>query len=105
MESIRSKIGGVIRESRTQQHITQEKLAERAGLSTGMIGQIERGESMPSVETLDVLIKELDIDPRGLFCNSPVPNDELIELHCVISSVDSSQQHTLLKIARALRDD
>lgn len=105
MESIRSKIGGVIRESRTQQHITQEKLAERAGLSTGMIGQIERGESMPSVETLDVLIKELDIDPRVLFGNSPIPNDELIELHCVIPSMDSSQQHTLLKIARALRDD
>ena len=74
-------------------------------LATGMIGQIERGESMPSVETLNLLIKELNIDSRILFGNLPVPNNELTELYCIISSMDSSQQHTLYKIAKAIYDD
>lgn len=53
---IREKIGIMIREKRNSQHLTQEELAEKVNLSTGMIGQIERGETMPSVENLDVII-------------------------------------------------
>lgn len=57
----------MIREKRNSQHLTQEELAEKVSLSTDMIGRIERGEIMPSVENLDAIIQELGIDPRPLF--------------------------------------
>ena len=59
MNLLREKIGIMIREKRNSQHLTQEELAEKVNLSTGMIGQIERGETMPSIESLDAIIKEL----------------------------------------------
>lgn len=59
MSSIREKIGTMTREKRNSKNLTQEELAEKVNLSTGMIGQIERGETMPSVESLDAIIKEL----------------------------------------------
>lgn len=67
MNLIRIKIGTMIREKRNSQHLTQEELAEKVSLSTDMIGRIERGETMPSVENLDAIIQELGIDPRPLF--------------------------------------
>lgn len=67
MNLIRIKIGTMIREKRNSQHLTQEELAEKVSLSIGMIGLIERGETMPSVENLDAIILELGIDPRSLF--------------------------------------
>ena len=74
-------------------------------LSTGMIGQIERGETMPSIESLDAIIKELGIDPRSLFGDTPLPNTEFSELYMIASRMNPDQQHLLLKIARAIRED
>jgi transcriptional regulator with XRE-family HTH domain len=102
---IREKIGIMIREKRNSQHLTQEELAEKVNLSTGMIGQIERGETMPSVENLDVIIQELGIDPRSLFGGTPPSSIELAELYMIISRMNPNQQHLLLKIARVIRDD
>lgn len=105
MNLLREKIGMMIREKRNNQHLTQEGLAEKVNLSTGMIGQIERGETMPSIDSLDAIIKELDIDPRSLFGDFSSPNAEITELCTIASRMTSNQQHLLLKIARAIRED
>lgn len=105
MNLLGEKIGVMIREKRNSQRLTQEGLAEKVNLSTGMIGQIERGETMPSIESLDVIIKELGIDPRSLFGDMPSSNTELAELYMIASRMNPDQQHLLLKIARAIRDD
>ena len=102
---IRKKSGTMIREKRSGQRLTQEELAEKVGLSTGMIGQIERGETMPSIESLDAIIKELCIDPRSLFGDTPPSNTELAELYMIASRMNSDQRHLLLKIARAIREE
>ena len=105
MNLLREKIGIMIREKRNSQHLTQEELAEKVNLSTGMIGQIERGETMPSIENLDAIIKELGIDPRSLFGDTPQSNKELAELYMIVSRMSLNQQHLLLRIAKAIRDD
>ncbi len=61
------RISTVIRESRKAKGLTQEALAEYIGVSSGYIGQIERGETMPSAATLSVLIEVLGIDANRLF--------------------------------------
>lgn len=105
MNLLREKIGIMIREKRSSQHLTQEGLAEKVNLSTGMIGQIERGETMPSIESLDAIIKELGIDPRALFGDSSSGNAEVTELCTIASRMNPHQQRLLLKIARAIRED
>lgn len=61
------RISTVIRESRKAKGLTQEALAECVGVSSGYIGQIERGETMPSAMTLSELIEVLGIDANRLF--------------------------------------
>ena len=56
------KIGQRIRKCRMELEMTQEKLAEMAGVSTSFIGHIERGEKIASVETLAAVSKVLDMD-------------------------------------------
>ena len=43
--------------------MTQEELAEQLELSSGMIGQIERGDTYPSFEKLVKIVRILNIDP------------------------------------------
>ena len=50
-----------IRQRRTELNLTQEDLAERAGVSVSFIGHIERGEKAASVDTVVELCKVLEL--------------------------------------------
>ena len=54
-------IGENIRKYRKTKKMTQETLAERAGLSVNFIGSIERGEKLPSLETFIVILNQLGV--------------------------------------------
>lgn len=54
-------IGENIRKYRKTKRMTQETLAERAGLSVNYIGSIERGEKLPSLETFIVILNQLGV--------------------------------------------
>lgn len=54
-------IGKNIRKYRQQKKLRQEDLAEKTGLSTNYIGAVERGEKIPSLETLIEIINVLEI--------------------------------------------
>jgi len=46
------ELGAILRERRGRQGLSQQALADRAGLSRNFVAQIERGESSPTVATL-----------------------------------------------------
>ena len=54
-------IGRNIRKYRLVKKLRQEDLAEKAGLSINYVGAIERGEKVPSLETLLVIINALGV--------------------------------------------
>ena len=54
-------IGRNIRKYRLMKKLRQEDLAEKADLSINYIGAIERGEKIPSLETLIVIINALGV--------------------------------------------
>ena len=56
-----SSIGRNIRKYRLMKKMRQEDLAEKAELSVNYVGAIERGEKVPSLETLLVLINSLSV--------------------------------------------
>lgn len=63
IKSIASKI----RHARKNMGITQEKLAEMTGLSTGYIAFIEQGKRIPSINTTDKIARVLGIKLSDLF--------------------------------------
>ena len=60
-KSILTKFGDKVREERTKQNISQEKLAERAGVHRTYIGMIERGEKNITLENIEKISKALGI--------------------------------------------
>lgn len=65
--NIREEVGKRIRTIRKAKGLTQEELGEKAGLHYKYIGEVERGEVNPSVETLVAVAKALDINISQLF--------------------------------------
>ena len=61
VDKISDKIGTKIKLIRTKQGLSQEELGFRAGINKNSIGAIERGESSPSVDTLNQIAKALEI--------------------------------------------
>ena len=60
------QIGSKIKELRIQKSLTQEELADRAGLSARYLGSIERATVSASVTVLGRLAQALRIDPCDL---------------------------------------
>ena len=78
-------IGKRIQLSRQNKGITQEKLAERAGISVVYLSKIENGRVYPTLETLSNLCTELDTELSAILSNTEVartdyPNDRVLEL-------------------------
>lgn len=59
-------LGKRIRALRKDAKLTQEELAERAGLSANYVGEIERGERNPSALALFALAGGLSVKPAVL---------------------------------------
>lgn len=64
-------IGRVIKEARRDRY-TVEQLAERSGVSSGLVSQLERGIGNPSVGTLEKLAAALDRPVASFFVDTGV---------------------------------
>lgn len=59
-------IGVRIRELRIGKNLSQEALSNEADVPLSQIGRIERGETNPTVSTLYVIAKALDVKLKDL---------------------------------------
>ncbi|NDV25956.1 helix-turn-helix domain-containing protein [Desulfovibrio sp. JC010] len=70
MTSITTKLGKRIKELRKQSNLTQDSLAEKAGLSGKHIGEIERGEVNVTAQSLEKVATALGIElPELMRCD------------------------------------
>lgn len=60
-ETILIKFGNKVREKRLEQNLSQEELAERAGVHRTYIGMIERAEKNITLENIEKIAKALGI--------------------------------------------
>jgi transcriptional regulator with XRE-family HTH domain len=66
MQKHRRLLGEAVRVKRKQAGFSQEKLAERADLSTVFISRVERGRESPSVDSLVKISRALGLRVRDL---------------------------------------
>jgi transcriptional regulator with XRE-family HTH domain len=59
-----------VRRLREEHHLSQEELAHRTGLHRNHVGEIERGEANPTLKTVDVIARALDLSASELIARS-----------------------------------
>lgn len=66
LSSTTKQFGERVRARRTELELSQERLAERAGLHWTFVGQVERGQRNLSLHNICKLAQALQVDPGVL---------------------------------------
>jgi transcriptional regulator with XRE-family HTH domain len=64
---LRQIVARNLRILRKQKGLSQEELAFQAGINRNYVGQIEREEKSPTIDTLEKLAGALDVIPEAIF--------------------------------------
>ena len=65
--NIKQSLGKKIKEKRLSQHLTQEQLAEKIGISPKSLSQIELGNNFISADNLEQICYALNVQAKTLF--------------------------------------
>ena len=102
MSDIAKAVGQRIRNYRTQNGLSQEKLAELSGCHPTYIGQLERGEKNATLESIERITAALGITLSKLFEKLGGQEDDTkdIPLACYefLSAKSKEEQEQLYKI-------
>ena len=61
MQAIQKKVGATVRRLRTEKSWSQDVFADKTGLHRAHVGEIERGESNVTLQTLKILADTLGV--------------------------------------------
>ena len=67
MSTFREDFGATIRQIRKSKNLKQDKVAEKSGLTTSYISDIERGVANPKLDTIEALAMGLGVSAQELF--------------------------------------
>ena len=67
MATLRQRFGHRLRQIRLSRQMSQERFAEKLGISVDFLSLIERGRNAPSFETLDQIATRLRLPVAELF--------------------------------------
>ncbi len=101
MSNLAKVIGQRIRNYRTGQNLSQEKLAELSGCHPTYIGQVERGEKNATLESIEKISSALDVSLSTLFEKLSVEDKtDNIPLKCyeLVASKSKLEQEQLYNL-------
>ena len=102
MSDIAKTVGQRIRNFRTQKGLSQDKLAEYAGVHPTYIGQLERGEKNATLESIERITSALKISLSDLFekIDDKQDGERNIPLECyeLVASKTKKEQEQIYKI-------
>lgn len=96
-ENLQQFVSKRIRTLRKEQKLSQEKLSEMAGLGIKYIHNIENKEYGIQIDTLEKIIKALEITPSEFFnFDSPQQSSQIRELIINIEKIPKSKQDEII---------
>ena len=79
--NLKQELGEKIKRVRKKRGLTQEQLAELIDISSRNLSNIELGQNFPKAETLEKILKSLDITTEELFAKEHIKSPkELLEI-------------------------
>ena len=75
MDTLAQSVGNSIAARRRLLDLTQQEVADRAGVSQKYISALERGERIPNLDTLDQIAGALGVPIRDLLPEAVVTED------------------------------
>ena len=105
MSKLSIEIGQRIRSYRLQSGFNQEELAEKCGLHSTYIGQVERGEKNATIESISKIANGLNLSLSKLFENigsGEDNNNYPTEAYDLVLSLPVEEQEKLLKIMQMI---
>lgn len=108
MSEIAITFGNKIREIRKSKHLSQEELAYKASISAAHLGQIERAQKNPTLDTIHRISNALGLSLQEIFADSSIPEfkydatvtSDKILLH--LEKMSEYQQNEILRIIRSI---
>jgi transcriptional regulator with XRE-family HTH domain len=87
--NIRDILARNIKENRRKNGFSQEKLAEKAGISTPFVAMIEVSRKFPTPDVLDRIASAFNIKTWQLFAVPPSPEEAMERLHqSIVKDID-----------------
>ena len=103
MVELSTLIGRRIREMRTRAKLSQDKLSEKAGISSKYLGEVERGVTNVTVQVLDDVAKALGVSIGTLLENEHCADRETLTRD-ILGRVEAATDEELRLIHRVMRD-
>ncbi len=103
MENVLCKdAGGRIRSTRKSRGMTRDALAEKSGISSKFLYEIEQGKKRFSAETLCRIANTLDVSCDYIMSGKLIPHEDETGIAEVIALFDSEQQRKMIPILKEL---
>jgi len=109
MGVLQKKFGSRVQQLRKAAGLTQEQLGRRTGMDGKVVGEIERGERNPTLETIERIMKGLGVQPYEPFMFSfhdsrlSGKTDEDVLLNLVRHTDATAKPFVIELVATALR--
>ena len=111
MNDISARVGERIRKIRQRQGISLEELSFQSAVNAAHLGQIERGQQNPTVETLDKIMAALGVPLAALFDDIEAPSTQpgssqnaiRNKINAHLSAMSAEEQKDVLQIIRIYR--
>lgn len=98
------KLAVAIKRRRKEMGMSQEQLAELIEKSTAFVGQLEREDSLPGIDTLCLIISRLGIDANSLFSENADCDEDICKVNGMMSQMDPQKRKMIVKIVAAVFD-
>lgn len=100
--SVETRVGTRIRARREALRLSQAKLAELAKVTPNYVGILERGEALPTIQTLFVFAKALGTSATQLLGEDEGHDEWLDRLIAVAQAVPPDQRSLVLALVHAV---
>ncbi len=100
-------LGNYIREKRQSAGMSQERLAEKSGLSPNTVSRIEGGQMAMSMETFQKIVRALGLDANVLLGAAELTEkdeEDLQNLFCRMRYLKQGERKVIVETVAALID-